>query len=123
MLDMSEGVLRCPVGEPVHLSRRECEVLWVLASASGECMSAYRLARAIGRAGRHPLSEHSVKQIVYRLRGKLARAERPLVLVTRPHWGYTLLTRAEVPAAESPDARPVIVLPVSASDRYKSIIR
>lgn len=82
--------LKWPDHEPVHLTRLEAHLLKALFQNAGHVLTTQSLiARIWGPDGASP---EMLKQLVYRLRGKLNAACAPISIQTVRQEGYTLET-------------------------------
>lgn len=87
-LNVERLELKWPDHEPLHLTRLEAHLLKALIQNAGHVLTAQSLiARVWGPDGATP---EMLKQLVYRLRGKLASACAPVSIMTVRQEGYTL---------------------------------
>ncbi len=78
------------LGEPIHLTSTEAELLCLLADHAGKAVSRAKLA-ALSTAAGTPLEERSVDVQINRLRKKIEKnTSRPVYIQTRRGEGYIL---------------------------------
>lgn len=93
LLDVERLELRWPDHAPMHLTRLEAHLMTALFQNAGHVLTTQNLiARVWGPDGATP---EMLKQLVYRLRGKLAEACAPISIKTVRQEGYTLETVPE----------------------------
>jgi|HigsolmetaAR203D_1030402.scaffolds.fasta_scaffold00358_21 DNA-binding response OmpR family regulator len=93
-LDLDEHVLRIGTKAQIRLTPMELKAVQLLVSAPGRTVSSEKLSAHLwGHEGER--ERHTLKQLIYRLRGKLDTAGAAGLLRTTPGSGYKLLVEHE----------------------------
>jgi DNA-binding response OmpR family regulator len=88
-LDLEQHTLRIGAATEVHLTPLELKALQVLVATPGRTVASERLLAHLWGEGSER-ERHTLKQLIYRLRGKLNEVGAAAILQTTPGSGYKL---------------------------------
>ncbi len=91
-LDLEQHTLRVGSRTPIHLTPLELKALQVLIETPGKTVASERLLAHLW-GHQSDRERHTLKQLIYRLRGKLDGIDAADILQTTPGSGYKLLLR------------------------------